>query len=76
MTNSTNNASKTKPIGTPRVIHATCTQHGGSRGFTNVVVSKRDGAIELDPHFTGGCVIIFDEAAATELFDALGQWLA
>jgi hypothetical protein len=32
------------------VIHATCTTHGAGIGFTNVVISKRDGAIELDPH--------------------------
>jgi hypothetical protein len=33
-----------------RVINASCTQHGGSRGFTNLVVTKCDGDIELDPH--------------------------
>jgi hypothetical protein len=32
-------------------------------------------SIELDPHVTGGCVIILDERAASELFDALGEWL-
>jgi hypothetical protein len=58
-----------------RVIHATCTVHGGPRGFTNLVATKREGLIELDPHVTGGCVIILDEAAATELFDALREWL-
>jgi hypothetical protein len=40
-----------------------------------LVVTKRDGVIELDPHVTGECVIILDEAAATELFDALKEWL-
>jgi hypothetical protein len=33
-----------------RVINVSCTQHGGSRGFTNLVIRKRDGDIELDPH--------------------------
>jgi hypothetical protein len=59
-----------------RVLHASCSVHGGPRGFTNLVLTKREGLIELDPHVTGECVIILDEAAATELFDALGEWLA
>jgi hypothetical protein len=58
-----------------RVLHVSCSVHGGPRGFTNLVVTKREGLIELDPHVTGECVIILDEAAATELFDALGEWL-
>jgi hypothetical protein len=29
----------------------------------------------MDPHVTAQCLIIFDEKAATELFDALGEWL-
>jgi hypothetical protein len=58
-----------------RLIDVYCSVHGGSRGFTNLVCTKRDDVIELDPHVTGQCVIILDEAAATELFDALGAWL-
>jgi hypothetical protein len=54
-----------------RVIHVTCKVHGGPRGFTNLVATKRDGLIELDPHVTGGCVIILDEDATTELFHTL-----
>lgn len=57
------------------VISATCTLHRGPRGFSNLVVEKRGGEIVLDPHATGSCVIILDEAAATALFDVLGQWL-
>lgn len=57
-----------------RVIAVTCTQHG-SAGFTNLMVSKREGAIVLDPHLAGSCVITLDEAAATALFDLLGEWL-
>jgi hypothetical protein len=58
-----------------RVIDITCTVHGGARGFVPLVVTKRDGDIELNPHATNGCVLIFDEAAATALFDVLGEWL-
>lgn len=58
-----------------RVIHATCMQHGGARGFTNLVIRKLDGEIELDPHAVGGCVIKLDEDGATVLRDALTEWL-
>jgi hypothetical protein len=58
-----------------RVIDVYCSVHGGPRGFTNLVVTKRDHLIEMDPHVTAQCLIIFDEKAATELFDALGEWL-
>jgi hypothetical protein len=36
-------------------------------GFTNLVASKRDGEIELDPHVDGGCLILLGEAGATVL---------
>jgi len=58
-----------------KVIDITCTVHGGARGFTPLVCTKRDDLIELNPHATNGCVLIFDEAAATALFDVLGEWL-
>jgi hypothetical protein len=58
---------------TSRAIAVTCTQHGAV-GFTNLMVSKREGAIVLDPHVAGSCVIL-DETAATALFDLLGVWL-
>jgi hypothetical protein len=58
-----------------RVIHITCSVHGGCRGFTNLVVTKRDGTIVLDPHGTDQCVLILDEAAATELWEVLGESL-
>ena len=58
-----------------RVIMCHCTVHGGAIGFTNLVISKRDGEIEMNPHATGACVIIFDEKAAAEVFDAIGEWL-
>lgn len=58
-----------------RVIHATCTVHRGPIGFANLLVRKRDGEIELDPHVDGSCVITLDEPGATELRDALTEWL-
>lgn len=58
-----------------RVIHVTCTQHGGARGFANLVARKLEGEIELDPHVDGCCVILFDEDAACVLRDVLAEWL-
>jgi hypothetical protein len=58
-----------------KVIHATCALHRGPVGFTNLVVRKRDGEIELDPHVTGACVITLDEDGACALRDALTEWL-
>jgi hypothetical protein len=64
-----------RPPHNRRVIHATCTKHGGGAGFTNLVVSKRDGSIELDPHVTGQCVLTLAEDEAIALRDALTEWL-
>jgi hypothetical protein len=76
VTNGTNDVSATKPIGKNRkVIQATCVKHGGSRGFTNVVLTKRGGEIELDPHATGACVLRLDEDAATVVRDTITEWL-
>jgi hypothetical protein len=58
-----------------KVIHASCSRHGGARGFTNLVIAKVDGAIVLDPHVTGQCVIELDEAEATAMCDQLSEWL-
>ncbi|HEY3691946.1 MAG TPA: hypothetical protein VGL46_16900 [Pseudonocardiaceae bacterium] len=58
-----------------RVIDCSCTVHGGARGFVPLVVTKRDGDIELNPHATDQCVILLDEKAANALFDVLGEWL-
>jgi hypothetical protein len=58
-----------------RVIDITCTAHGGARKFTPLVCTKVDGDIQLDPHAMGLCVIVLDEKAASELFDALWEWL-
>jgi hypothetical protein len=58
-----------------RAIPVSCALHQGPRGFANLVVEKQGNEIVLDPHVTGACVIILDEAAATALFDVLGKWL-
>ncbi|MGH3672733.1 MAG: hypothetical protein ACRDSH_19230 [Pseudonocardiaceae bacterium] len=58
-----------------RVIHASCTKHGGSRGFANLVMTHSGGQITLDPHVTGQCVLQLDEAEATAMRDALTEWL-
>jgi phage tail tape-measure protein len=70
VTNGTNDAAANW-----RVIHATCSTHGGSTGFTNLVLRKLGGEIELDPHATGACVIRLDEDAATAVRDQLSAWL-
>jgi hypothetical protein len=76
VTNGTNDVSATKPIGKNRkVIQATCVKHGGARGFTNLVLIKRGGEIELDPHATGACVLRLDEDAATVVRDTITEWL-
>jgi hypothetical protein len=58
-----------------RVLHVTCTSHGGAVGFTNLVATKLDGDIELDPHVTGQCVLTLAEDEAIALRDALIEWL-
>jgi hypothetical protein len=58
-----------------RAIPATCELHRGAVGYTNLMVSKRDGVIVFDPHVTGSCVISLDENAATTLRDTLTKWL-
>jgi hypothetical protein len=50
-------------------------KHAGARGFTNLVVTRRDGDIELDPHATGACVISLDESGARDLCETLTEWL-
>jgi hypothetical protein len=75
VTNNTDNVAAAKPVRTRKVIHATCTKHGGARGFTNLVLTKRGGEIELDPHATGACVLRLDEDAATVVRDTITEWL-
>jgi len=49
--------------------------HGGAINFTNVVISKINGEIELDPHVVRACVLRFDEDGAARLRDTLTEWL-
>lgn len=57
------------------VIHASCSVHQGARGFTNLVIRKLNGEIELDPHVDGSCKLALAEDAAGMLRDALIEWL-
>ena len=58
-----------------KTIPATCGLHRGPIGFANLLVSKRDGTIVLDPHVDGPCVIYLDPDGATQLCDTLTEWL-
>jgi hypothetical protein len=44
-------------------------------GFTNLVVSKRGGEIELNPHADGSCSLTLSEDEACALRDVLTEWL-
>jgi hypothetical protein len=56
------------------VIMTTCQAHAAD-GFTNLLVTKEDGVIVLNPHIANCCVLRLDEQAATALLDILGKWL-
>lgn len=57
-----------------RVIMTTCQAHGAA-GFTNLLVTKENGIIVLNPHIANCCVLRLDERAATVLLDILQEWL-
>jgi len=57
-----------------RVIMTTCQAHGAA-GFTNLLVTKENGVIVLNPHVANCCVLRLDEQAATALHEILGGWL-
>jgi hypothetical protein len=52
----------------------TCQAHGAA-GFTNLLVTKEDGLIVLNPHVANCCVLRLDEQAARALHGILGDWL-
>ena len=52
----------------------TCQAHG-TAGFTNLLVTKEDGIIVLNPHAANCCVLRLDEQAAIALHGTLGEWL-
>jgi hypothetical protein len=56
-------------------IPATWGLHRAPVGFINLVVSKRDGSMVLDPGVTGACVISLDEEGTTTLRNLLTEWL-
>jgi hypothetical protein len=57
-----------------RVVMTTCQGHG-TAGFTNLLVTKEDGVIVLNPHVANCCVLRLDEQAARALLSILGEWL-
>lgn len=57
-----------------RVIMITCQTHGAA-GFTNLLVTKENGDIVLNPHLANCCVLRLDGQAATALHGILGEWL-
>jgi hypothetical protein len=57
-----------------RVVMTTCQAHG-SAGFTNLLVTKENGTIVLNPHLANCCVLRLDEQAARALLSILGEWL-
>ncbi|MGH4009194.1 MAG: hypothetical protein ACRDTH_13745 [Pseudonocardiaceae bacterium] len=70
MTHGANEAANSR-----KVIHASCSLHGGPAVFANVVLRKVDGGIELDPHVTGSCVLRFAEYEAAALAETITEWL-
>ena len=57
-----------------RVITTTCQAHGAA-GFTNLLLTKENGTIVLNPHVANCCVLQLDEQAARALLDILAEWL-
>ena len=57
------------------VLHVTCKIHEGTEGFTNLVVTRSNNTIALNPHADNSCVLTLDETTANVLHDTLGEWL-
>ena len=58
-----------------KAIPETCALERGPVEDVNLMVSKRDGTIVIDPQIAGSCVISLDEEGATTLGDLLSVWL-
>ncbi len=58
-----------------RMIPVTCQTHGGVRQDCNLHIRREGDDIVFDPYATGQCVIVLNEAAATAVFDLLGELL-
>jgi hypothetical protein len=52
----------------------TCQKHGVA-GFTNLLLTKEDEVIVLNPHLANCCVLRLDEQAAAAVHSILGEWL-
>jgi len=57
-----------------RVLMTTCQEHGAA-SFTNLLVTKEDEFIVLNPHVGNCCVLRLDEQGASALYHLLGEWL-
>jgi hypothetical protein len=57
-----------------RVLMTTCQAHGAA-GFTNLLVTKENGVIVLNPHLANCCVLRLDEQTARTLHGIFGEWL-
>jgi hypothetical protein len=75
VTDGTTDIPPQRPREPRKVIHASCSVHQVAMGFTNLVVSKRNGQIELNPHVDGSCLLTLSEDEACALRDALTEWL-
>lgn len=58
----------------PRVIMIICQAHGAA-GFTNLLITKENGCIVLNPHLENCCVLRIEEQAARTLHNIFGEWL-
>ncbi len=57
-----------------RVVMTTCQAHGAA-GFTNLLITKEDGFIVLNPHAANCCVLRLDVQAATAVHGIITEWL-
>lgn len=57
-----------------RVVMTTCQAHGAA-GFTNLLITREDGFIVLNPHVANCCVIRLDEQAAMAVNGIITEWL-
>ncbi|MGH3916050.1 MAG: hypothetical protein ACRDTC_21970 [Pseudonocardiaceae bacterium] len=57
------------------VLHVTCQIHEGTAGFTNLVITRKNNTIALNPHADNSCVLTLDDITANVLHDTLGGWL-
>lgn len=57
-----------------RLIMVRCQTHGVA-SVTNLLMTKEDGVIVLNPQVANCCVLRLDEQAATAVQHVLGEWL-